>query len=63
MRTEDAIRLAKGRNALARLLGITGSAVSQWGETVPELRVYQIRAKKPHWFRRKAAPAAAAQGA
>lgn len=51
MRTDEAIRKAKGRNNLAKILGITGSAVSQWGETIPELRMYQLRRKKPHWFR------------
>ena len=28
---------------LARALGISTSAVSQWGERVPPLRAYQIR--------------------
>ena len=52
MRTKDAIQKAKGRNNLARILGITGSAVSQWGEALPPLRVYQLKQKKPGWFRK-----------
>lgn len=51
MKTRDAIAKAKGRDKLARILGITGSAVSQWGEDVPELREFQLRRKKPGWFR------------
>lgn len=30
--------------SLAELLGITEQAVSQWGQIVPELRAYQIKA-------------------
>ena len=52
MKTDEAVRRAGGRNALARLLGITGAAISQWGEEVPELRRWQLKAKKPHWFRK-----------
>lgn len=52
MKTEEAVRRAGSRNALAKLLRITGAAVSQWGEDVPELRMWQLKAKKPHWFRK-----------
>jgi predicted transcriptional regulator len=47
MKTADLIRLFGGVTRTARVLGITKSAVSQWGEDVPELRVYQIREKRP----------------
>jgi hypothetical protein len=48
MRTEDAINLfgetpAAGILNLAAALNITRAAIYQWGDTVPPLRVYQIR--------------------
>lgn len=39
--------------ALAAMLGITVSAVSQWGETIPEQREWQLRVLRPEWFREK----------
>lgn len=59
MKTEDAIKLAGSATALAELLGITGGAISQWGDEVPEARVWQLRVVKPKWFdkpKRKDAP-------
>ena len=50
MKTDAAIKLAGGSTALADLLNITVSAVSQWGELVPGLRVYQLKEIKPGWF-------------
>lgn len=50
MHTEHAIKLAGSATALAEILGITLSAISQWGENIPELRVYQLRELKPDWF-------------
>ena len=47
MKTEEPFRRAGSRNALAKLLRITGAAVSQWGEDVPELRMWQLKAKSP----------------
>lgn len=44
MTKHEAIALFDGSvRKLAEALGITEQAVHQWGETVPELRVYQIR--------------------
>lgn len=43
MTTEEAKALFGGTRKLADALGITEQAVSQWGENVPELRVYQIQ--------------------
>lgn len=54
MKTKLAIKRAGSRKALADLLGISKAAISQWGPTVPELRVYQLREKRPDWF--EAAP-------
>lgn len=50
MKTAEVISKLGSRNALASLLGISGSAVSQWGERVPELRQYQLRARRPDLF-------------
>lgn len=50
MKTSTAIKLAGSAKALAGILGITQAAVSQWGEMVPELRIYQLREKRPEWF-------------
>ena len=43
METQEAIDAFGSPLALATALGITRAAVYQWGETVPELREYQIR--------------------
>lgn len=59
MKTQQAIELAGNAAALAKLLGITPSAITQWGENVPEKRVWQMRLLKPSWFR-KAKPTQAA---
>lgn len=42
MKTQDAIKHFGGRQQLADALGITRPAIYEWGETVPELRQYQI---------------------
>jgi hypothetical protein len=56
MKTEDAIRHAGGTvKALAEILEITPSAISQWGETVPEPRVWQLKVLRPTWFTEPAA--------
>ena len=51
MKTEDAIARAGGATALAALLDITPSAVSQWGEDVPQPRYWQLRVLRPAWFK------------
>lgn len=50
METRKAIELAGSACALARLLGVRGSAVSQWGERVPKQREWQLRLLRPSWF-------------
>ena len=50
MKTQQAIDLAGTAKALADLLEVTPSAVSQWGEDVPEGRFWQLRVLKPEWF-------------
>jgi len=50
MKTQTAIDLAGSASALAELLGITQSAISQWGEDIPQARVWQLRVLRPKWF-------------
>lgn len=50
MKTEKAISLAGSATALAKILGLTPGAISQWSEDVPQLRVYQLKELKPEWF-------------
>lgn len=50
MKTQTAITLAGGHTALAKILGITSSAIHQWGETVPPLRVFELKELRPEWF-------------
>lgn len=56
MKTQQAIKLAGSAKALADLLGITQSAISQWGEFVPPSRVWQLKVLRPVWFTSGAAP-------
>jgi len=50
MNTQKAIELAGSSSLLAGLLGITPSAISQWGEEIPDKRMWQLRVIKPEWF-------------
>lgn len=50
MEKQLAIELAGSAKALADLLGIQQSAISQWVDVVPELRVWQLKSIKPEWF-------------
>ena len=54
MKTQDAIDRMGSAKALGDLLEITASAISQWGEDVPETRVWQLRVLRPEWFAEKA---------
>lgn len=44
MTKNEAIEIFGSASALAKALGISLAAVSQWGEFVPPLRVYQLQA-------------------
>jgi|TARA_R110002126_G_scaffold2772_1_gene15372 DNA-binding transcriptional regulator YdaS (Cro superfamily) len=46
----QAIKNAGSAKNLAQLLGITRAAISQWGDTVPQARVWQLKALRPEWF-------------
>ena len=47
MKTDEAAAIFGSKRKLAEALGITEQAVYQWGEKVPELRLYQIKEKMP----------------
>jgi DNA-binding transcriptional regulator YdaS (Cro superfamily) len=51
MKTQQAIERAGSAAGLARLLGITQSAICQWGEEIPQARIWQLKALRPSWFR------------
>ncbi|MBB1363914.1 MULTISPECIES: Cro/CI family transcriptional regulator [Shewanella] len=42
MKTKDAILYFGSKSQLAKNLGLTKGAISQWPDDVPELRAYQI---------------------
>lgn len=50
MKTQHAIDLAGTPKALAELLEITPSAISQWGDDMPQAREWQLKLLKPEWF-------------
>jgi predicted transcriptional regulator len=49
MNKEKFIALAGSQSDLAKLLGISQAAVSQW-KTVPKARVWQLKLLRPDWF-------------
>lgn len=51
MNKTQAIEKAGGLRALARLLDITPSAVAQWGDALPQARVWQLKVIQPTWFK------------
>lgn len=57
METRKAIEMAGSMTALAAMLGITVSAVSQWGDMIPKQREWQLRVLRPEWFKDEPAPA------
>ena len=50
MDTKTAIEKAGSIQELSKLLGISRQAVYQWGEKVPDSRVWQLKVLKPEWF-------------
>ena len=49
MTKTEAIQKAGTMTALAKLLGISVPAVSQW-RVMPEKRIWQLKVVKPEWF-------------
>jgi DNA-binding transcriptional regulator YdaS (Cro superfamily) len=50
MTKDQAIQKAGTAMALAKLLGITRQAISQWGEQLPVARYWQLKVLRPEWF-------------
>ena len=59
MKTADAIKKADGLGQLAAIFGITKSAISQWPEDLPQAREYELKVKRPEWFKTETDQAAA----
>jgi len=49
MTKQQLIKKAGSRKALAELLGISLSAISQW-KKVPQARIWQAKDLRPEWF-------------
>lgn len=43
MKTQEAADFFGGKKKLADALGVSASAVTQWGENIPVIRQYQIQ--------------------
>ena len=50
MKTQTAITLAGSRAKLARLLGVSRPAVTQYKEVLPPKRIARLRELHPEWF-------------
>ena len=50
MDKSQSIEKAGTATALARLLGITRQAISQWGDQLPIQRYWQLKVLRPEWF-------------
>lgn len=50
MKKETAIQLAGSRAKLARLLGVTRAAVTQYKTVLPPKRINRLRETHPEWF-------------
>ena len=52
MNTSKAIKLAGGREALARLLGVKSITTYRWKPMLPKARAWQLELVKPEWFKK-----------
>jgi DNA-binding transcriptional regulator YdaS (Cro superfamily) len=50
MKKDKFIALAGSQSELARILGISQAAVSQW-KKIPTGRLYQLMILRPEWFK------------
>lgn len=55
MTKDQAISLAGTSMALAKMLGIQRQAVSQWGDEIPQARLWQLKVLRPEWFKKSKA--------
>lgn len=58
MNTQTAITLAGSKAKLARLLGVSRAAVTQYHTVLPPKRIDRLRQAHPEWFADSAPPAA-----
>jgi len=58
MKTETAIQLAGSRAKLARLLGVSRAAVTQYKAILPPKRINKLREAHPEWFSDSTPPTA-----
>lgn len=58
MNTQIAIQLAGSKAKLARLLGVSRAAVTQYQEILPSKRIDRLRQAHPEWFADSAPPTA-----
>ena len=49
MSKDKFIALAGSQRELAKMLGISQAAVSQW-KAVPQQRIWQLKVLRPDWF-------------
>ncbi len=59
MKTQEVAEFFGGKKKLADALGVSPSAVSMWGETVPASRQYQIQVITKGRFKAEPAKSAA----
>jgi hypothetical protein len=50
MKTQEAIDLAGSTANLAKIFGISSAAIYQWGNELPQGRVWQLKCIRPEWF-------------
>jgi transcriptional repressor of cell division inhibition gene dicB len=55
MTKDQAIALAGTSMALAKMLGIQRQAISQWGDQIPQARLWQLKVLRPEWFKKSKA--------
>lgn len=50
MTKQDLLTKVNNLTELAKLLGISQAAISQWKE-IPPARIWQLKVLKPEWFK------------
>ena len=43
MKTSEGVKFFGNKLAMAKALGLSRAAISQWGDNIPELRAFQIK--------------------
>ena len=50
MTKKELCDLLGGVGAVAKIFGITSSAVSQWPDLIPEARLFELKGRRPDLF-------------